>query len=233
MHRLRIPNQRGVSIMEVLVSSVVFLIGFSGIAMLHTFAAGFDAHASKVDRATMIADELLGYLETVPATNSVTGAPTVILKDANPGNDGNLRDAKGFFTEAQSSFAAAAPFDFDADNNAGGGAWLPDAYDSSAVNPCAFENRDCKFRGYRSVRVAVPAGLGTGGRPSLDFNGDGKDDFQRYWIIANDGLDPSSGKPVGKFISVIVRWHDLRTNTWRRVVVTGYRNNEALMYGQS
>ena len=208
------PSERGFSILEVLISSVIFLIGFAGLAAMHTYAAGFDGHAQKVDQATTVAWDLLNYLEHVPWT----AARPTLLADSNGGNDGaaEMRDVANNFTKAT---VANTYYDHnEADLDA------VDAL-TTGGDPCASMAKpkvQCPFQGYASTNVSAPGS----GRPTLDFNGNGKDDFNRYWLVKDE--PDGSGKIQGVLISVVVRWRTT-TGTFQRVVLTGYRANPTLM----
>lgn len=196
---------------EVLIASVVFLIGFAGLAMMHTYAAGFDRHAQRVDQATSVAWDLLSYLETVPYAQ----ARSTVLKDSNTGNDSDddMRDVAGLFAK---TVVPATAYDHDETD-------LDNADAASGGNPCAAATQptvDCAFRGYLDVSLSAA------GRPTLDFNGNHQNDFQRYWLIEDH--KNSSGQVDGVLISVIARWRTTN-GSYRRVVLTGYRADPSLM----
>ncbi|HZJ55577.1 MAG TPA: prepilin-type N-terminal cleavage/methylation domain-containing protein [Myxococcaceae bacterium] len=63
---------------------------------------------------------------------------------------------------------------------------------------------------------------------SADVDGDGKQDFTRYWNVY--AIDPTgSGTPSGKLIQIIVRWNEPNVG-WHQVALTTFKRNPANLF---
>jgi len=199
-------SQRGITLLEVTVAMAVFGIGMIGMARMYLVASGSSSYAVRVDRGTSVANDLMSYLVRLPYN-------TPILVDTDAGNNTDLMDTAGTFNL---NTLPATAYDFDETA-------IPDAIlNPAAPDPCLAPGSDrvgCFFQGYIAA-----AGAGTT-RPTLDFNGDGNPDMERYWIVAD--LPPAPGEiaSAGKQIAVVARWFDPTAGAFRRVVAVGYRYN--------
>jgi hypothetical protein len=204
-------DERGITILEAMISMAVLTVGMLGIFHMQVVAIGSDSYAARVDRATLIARDLLTYLESIPYDAD-------IIQDVENGaNGGNTLDTGLAYTARN---LADGAFDFMDD-----GETLPDELAGGAVDPCAaLPGRSCLFRGYVNPDIL---GADPTQRPTLDFNGDGNADFERYWIVAEQ--QPGSPDSEGKYIAVIVRWEEPSVRAPRRVVMSTYRHNPRLL----
>lgn len=192
----RRASQGGQTLLEVMISMVIFLVGMAGLLGMHLTASGSDAYASKLDRATAVAQDLLSYLRSVPYDSPLlTPGPT--------GRD--LMDGNSTF-ETKTTLTQGTDYDFD---------------DTSllAYDPLLGGSSTPAFDGYLPYATAAPTW-----RPNLDFNQDGKPDVKRYWLVDALPLTPK-GVAAGKVISVIVRWPNPATGRFYRVVLMATRFN--------
>jgi hypothetical protein len=204
-------DEGGITLLEASIAMAVLTMGLLGVFQMQVIAASSDGYAARVDRATLIARDLLTYLESIPYEAD-------ILQDVENGaNGGDTLDA-GFAFNAR--VLADGMFDFEDDGDS-----LPDELAAGSIDPCAaLPERSCLFRGY--VNPAV-LGADPTQRPTLDFNGDGEADFERYWIVAEQ--QPGNPNSEGKYIAVIVRWEEPSVRAPRRVVMSTFRHNPRLL----
>ncbi|MDF1563600.1 MAG: prepilin-type N-terminal cleavage/methylation domain-containing protein [Deltaproteobacteria bacterium] len=209
------PSRReaGFSLIEVMIAVVVMSVGMVGLVSMLNVAAKRDGDGRRKDRATAIAYDLLHYLERLPFD-----APALV--DTHTSNGTDLMDENGTFAGMDNTNLPASTFD-----HSGGD--LPDADTGSFMGVVV--PADQQFVGY------APAGTfteGTGNRPTLDFNNDGKDDFNRNWIVVDDPPRPGESVSPGKKIGVVVTWRDPSLGIRQRVTVVGYRANRKLVLPQ-
>lgn len=197
-------DQRGVSLLEVMISMVVFLIGVAGLMRMQIAAAASSGYAGRLDRGTAVANDLMAYLQALPYDHALLTPKGTVTRD-------DLTDESDFFVQTE-NLVAGTDYTFD-DSDLDG----YDAGHSGGGTPT--------FAGYFHTldkNVACPDG-----RPDLDFNGDKLADMDRYWIVENLDADPSGRRP-GKIISVIVRWPEPATGLHRRVVLVQTRFNPSV-----
>jgi len=194
----RVSHRRegGQTLLEVMISMVIFLVGMAGLLGMHMTAGHSDAYASKIDRATAVGQDLMSYLQSIPYTS-----PLLVAGPA--GRD--LLDGNETF-ELKKNLVQGTDFDYD---------------DASLqpYDPALGGSTQPLFTGYLSGGAST-----NGWRPTLDFNGDGTPDMQRYWLV-EDLPANSKGRVAGKVISVIVRWAEPATGNFRRVVLMNTRFN--------
>lgn len=204
-------SDRGFSLLEVMASMVVMTVGMLGLVTMLNMAAHQDGNGRRVDRATIIAYDLLHHLEKLPFD-----APQ--LDNLVPTNDTDLLGAAGLLDGIDPEGIDTSAFD-QTDT------MLDDPLPQAATTGPS-NGADLQFAGFVPVD---PSNIGAGGRPTLDFNGDGKDDYRRAWMIRD--LAPLAGESAspGKQITVVVSWRDPLLALRRRVAVVGFRANHRLL----
>ncbi len=200
-------DPRGVSLLEVMISMAVFMIGMLGLARMQIIASGSNAQAAKTDRAQQLAAELMEFLLTLPFDDA-------LLSDTVAGDD---MLAQGFeFSDLDDPSLASLVdhWEFDSGN------LLSDYLPNSVGGSCDPSTSTCFFGAYG---VGGPGPMPSPGWPTTDFNGDLRYDFVRFWQVKE--IPSPSGGVSKKIISVVVRWRDGALGRYRHVTLVRVKNN--------
>jgi len=181
--RTRRYRQRGFSIIEAMIASIVMLVGLLGLAALQVIGVRSNHFGKHMTQASQLAQDLIENVgrwdyndarltPTVPRTWNVkdTTSTAALDKEWDMG-----RGAAATHTDGSS---------YTADFSEG----TTNASKTAALS-AAFCTPNCPYTGLSS-----------------DVDGDGVLDYERYWNVWSTTFDATS--TTGKFIQVIVRWKE-------------------------
>lgn len=185
--------QRGITLLEVVISSAIFAVGVLGMTRMYVVASTSDGQARRLDEATAIAYDLLGYLQAVPLEE----APFLVPR-------GNAYD--DLLDEAPGSMVfrgddAPEPTDYD--------------YDCGEL-PAPGDDDEGEIRApFVGLSSADP------NSPPMDARYERYWRLQWLDVHADDSSGQVIGQALG--IAVIVRWPEPFSRGHKRVVVFGTR----------
>jgi type IV pilus modification protein PilV len=184
--RARRPGQRGFSIIEAMIASIVMLIGLLGLAALQIIGVRSNHFGKHMTQASQLAQDLVESIQRWDY------------------NDARLTPAVARSWNAQDS-ASTAAVDKESDMGRGVAATHTDGSTYTADFTEGTTNS--------SKTSALAAAFCTPNPPgcpyiglSGDVDGDGVLDYQRYWNVWTTTFDGST--TTGKFVQVIVRWQE-------------------------
>ena len=184
--RARRPGQRGFSIIEAMIASIVMLIGLLGLAALQIIGVRSNHFGKHMTQASQLAQDLVESIQRWDY------------------NDARLTPAVARSWNAQDS-ASTAAVDKESDMGRGVAATHTDGSTYTADFTEGTTNS--------SKTSALAAAFCTPNPPgcpyiglSGDVDGDGVLDYQRYWNVWTTTFDGST--TTGKFVQVIVRWKE-------------------------
>lgn len=120
-------TERGTTLIEAMVAAVVLLIGAVGMMGLHATGVRMEGEAREITRATAIAQDLLGQMQTWEYSDTR-------LANSNPANDGDVADTSRAFEDGGST----PPYDhLEADLSNAGASW--NGIPAAALAPGGFE----------------------------------------------------------------------------------------------
>lgn len=119
-------NQRGMSLVEVLIALTVLAIGLTGATAASVYSSRAMARSSHVEEASMLAQSMASAVSSVPYTVLASGVSP--FANANAGNDGDIADSEGRYCSA--SFATAGLGSCLGGATLPAGAWAPDHADA-------------------------------------------------------------------------------------------------------
>ena len=184
--RARRPGQRGFSIIEAMIASIVMLVGLLGLAALQIIGVRSNHFGKHMTQASQLAQDLVESIQRWDY------------------NDARLTPAVARSWNAQDS-ASTAAVDKESDMGRGVAATHTDGSTYTADFTEGTTNS--------SKTSALAAAFCTPNPPgcpyiglSGDVDGDGVLDYQRYWNVWTTTFDGST--TTGKFVQVIVRWKE-------------------------
>jgi type IV pilus modification protein PilV len=184
--RTQRSRQRGFSIIEAMIASIVMLVGLLGLAALQVIGVRSNHFGKHMTQASQLAQDLVENIQRWDY------------------NDVRLTPAVARSWNAQDS-ASSAAVDKEWDMGRGASATHTDGSTYTADFTEGTTNA--------SKTAALAAAFCTPNPPgcpyiglSGDVDGDGVLDYQRYWNVWTTTFDGST--TTGKFIQVIVRWKE-------------------------
>jgi type IV pilus assembly protein PilV len=184
--RARSHRQRGFSIIEAMIASLVMMIGLLGLAGLQVVGVRSNHFGRSMTQASQLAQDLIENMQRMDY------------------NDARLSPAAPrSWTVQNSTSTAAVDKEWDMGRGASathtdGSAYTADFTDgtTNASKTAALDLAFC---------APNPPGCPYIGQ-SGDVDGDGVLDYQRYWNVWTTSFDGST--TTGKFVQVIVRWKE-------------------------
>jgi type IV pilus modification protein PilV len=180
------PGQRGFSIIEAMIASIVMLVGLLGLAALQIVGVRANHFGKHMTQASQLAQDLVESIQRWDY-NDVRLTPAVA-------RSWNAQDSTSTATvdkEAEMGRGASATHTDGSTYTADFTEGITNATKTSALAAafCTPNPPGCPYIGL-----------------SGDVDGDGVLDYQRYWNVWTTTFDGST--TTGKFVQVIVRWKE-------------------------
>ncbi|MFL5312764.1 MAG: prepilin-type N-terminal cleavage/methylation domain-containing protein [Myxococcales bacterium] len=179
-------DQRGFSIIEAMIASIVMLVGLLGLAALQVVGVRSNHFGKHMTQASQLAQDFVENIQRwdyndVRLTPAVARSWNVQNSASTAAVDNEWETGRGVAATHTDGSAYTADFT-DGTTNASKTAALAAAF-------CTPNPPGCPYTGL-----------------SGDVDGDGVLDYQRYWNVWTTSFDGST--TTGKFIQVIVRWKE-------------------------
>lgn len=204
---MRAPaRDRGFSLIEAMVASIVMLIGLLGLAGLQIVGMRANNLGKRMAQASLLAQDLVDQMQIWAYTDSrLSSTDSTLYSDTNNSTISQYWS----LTNALAPTGTSGTVNFmycDAPTNTGMGAYCGSNYNKLATN----------YEGVMSpVDTDLPAGEQT--------------IFTRYWNVWNVDI-ANAGSAQGKLVQIVVRWHE--PNLGYRSVTTSFFKYDPTQFNQ-